>query len=1382
MKKIYLSFIMAVFSVIGIFAQTITVGAGALTSTGGTNGNPIYRSSAASGFNFSQSVHLYTAADLAAMGGAANITKFAFYKNDANTMAVGRTATISVYLKNSTASSLANNQTLAQWITGATQVYTNATWGPANFPAAAGFLTFDFSATPFVYNGGNLEVVVDWAVNAGAGSAATGPFTWKYDAVTGTQAVGTSNNVAITGALLTPQLRRYQAEITYTPAPPCSGTPTAATIVTNLASFCPGGSANLSVTSTSPFNQGFTYSWQSGPSVTGPFTAIPLATNQTLTVSPTTPTFYRIVTTCTPSSLSANSNVVSVTPTIIPYATVPYFESFESVWNTTCTAAPFGEDQPSASWLSNPTTGDRSWRADNTTLVLSGWTDLLGPYVPVSSAGARSARFHTYEAPNNTTGSIDLYINLSTPGLKQLSFDYINPTGTDSITALLSTDGGLTFPTKLVSKKASAVWTTLTAPLSATSTTCVIRFLALSDFGADDLGIDNVSITLPCAGAPTAGSVSGSTSVCSGTTTTLGLSGATAAPGITYQWLSAATPAGPYTAIGGATSSSYTTPVITVAGSYRCKVTCTNSSLFDTTAAFSIGLKPAYQCYCAVTNGCSPGGSIDSLFIVGTTLNHFQQDCPTTNSSGGDVYPASGNTTAILAIGKTYTIGIKTINPTIQSVWIDYNQNGTYEASEHTQITTSSTTAVTTASITIPVTALPGLTGMRVRSRFAGNANGPGDACINMGSGEYSDYGITLCTGAAVAGTIATATPSITAGTNALFVATGTVGTTYTWLVSNSPTGPFAAFGAPNNDSVSITGPAGTYYIRLLMSSTTCPSTDSSNVVALTVTKFAGDDACNATLMTAVGPYGPYNIQFATVQPNEIVPPFTTGTGAADDQTGWYGNAALNNTVWFKFVATTKKVKIRSTFGLPSNGDNDTEIALWSASVCDSLVSAGHGGVTLLAANEDSTGVDYNAIITGKTFCLTPGNTYFVQLDSYGSLTPGSQLTVFYEPIADTVPTFTSLAASYCESTTAVTLAASPAGGSFTVNGTAATSFTPATAGSSNTIVYTTGSGCYSASQSVGVNSKPTPSLAATVSTCNPTTVLDAGNPGSTYVWSTGATTQTITVSTNATYSVIVTNVAGCSSNDTSVVTVNSGVATSNISAASTSICAGTSTTLIGSPSGGVFSANGTGGVFNGVGAGTFDVTYTVTSSCGTAIDTVSITVNANPVTSITPSSPTICAGGVTAVTLTGTPAGGTFTVQSGAASALTGNSFNPATTGTWTIVYTFTNASGCPDTSNINFNVNCTVGLNDLSKGAAAIQVLPNPTSGNFDLNISNAADKATIKLLSFDGRLLSTEKVDLNQSNTVKMNIANYANGIYFVNVISGNVNKTIKITKQD
>jgi hypothetical protein len=41
------------------------------------------------------------------------------------------------------------------------------------------------------------------------------------------------------------------------------------------------------------------------------------------------------------------------------------------------------------------------------------------------------------------------------------------------------------------------------------------------------------------------------------------------------------------------------------------------------------------------------------------------------------------------------------------------------------------------------------------------------------------------------------------------------------------------------------------------------------------------------------------------------------------------------------------------------------------------------------------------------------------------------------------------------------------------------------------------------------------------------TTMLDAGNPGATYLWSTGATSQTITVSTSGTYSVTVTNAGG---------------------------------------------------------------------------------------------------------------------------------------------------------------------------------------------------------------------------------------------------------------
>jgi gliding motility-associated-like protein len=48
---------------------------------------------------------------------------------------------------------------------------------------------------------------------------------------------------------------------------------------------------------------------------------------------------------------------------------------------------------------------------------------------------------------------------------------------------------------------------------------------------------------------------------------------------------------------------------------------------------------------------------------------------------------------------------------------------------------------------------------------------------------------------------------------------------------------------------------------------------------------------------------------------------------------------------------------------------------------------------------------------------------------------------------------------------------------------------------------------------------------------------LDAGNPGMTYAWSTGETTQTIKVSTSNTYNVTVTNANGCTGSDEIVVT-----------------------------------------------------------------------------------------------------------------------------------------------------------------------------------------------------------------------------------------------------
>lgn len=72
-------------------------------------------------------------------------------------------------------------------------------------------------------------------------------------------------------------------------------------------------------------------------------------------------------------------------------------------------------------------------------------------------------------------------------------------------------------------------------------------------------------------------------------------------------------------------------------------------------------------------------------------------------------------------------------------------------------------------------------------------------------------------------------------------------------------------------------------------------------------------------------------------------------------------------------------------------------------------------------------------------------------------------------------------------------------------------------------------------SDTIDVTFSPNPSvfLGSDVTICNTDSLLlNAQNTGSTYLWNTGATSQTIQVSNPGTYSVVVTNAAGCSGSD----------------------------------------------------------------------------------------------------------------------------------------------------------------------------------------------------------------------------------------------------------
>ncbi|MCB0522669.1 MAG: hypothetical protein H6577_10810 [Lewinellaceae bacterium] len=289
-----------------------------------------------------------------------------------------------------------------------------------------------------------------------------------------------------------------------------------------------------------------------------------------------------------------------------------------------------------------------------------------------------------------------------------------------------------------------------------------------------DMGGDEFDPSGPCTGTPTPGStVSNLNNICPGISFTLALSMTPVGTGITYQWQSSPDNV-TYANIGGATNSSYTTtqPASTW---YRCVVTCTNSSQSANSTPLQVINKPVFECYC--TPPYTAAGACITNVTMGTINNTTLNNCAVPSYTQ---YPY-GNFNANFETGQVYPISVTTGESAIVSVWIDFNGNGVYEASEWTQVYTTGTT--NTVNITIPGAATVGLTGMRVRSRLSGNTNGSGDACTSFGSGEGEDYVINIVLSAACTGT---PSPGNTLASPAMVCSGGTSALSLQNIVSGS--------------------------------------------------------------------------------------------------------------------------------------------------------------------------------------------------------------------------------------------------------------------------------------------------------------------------------------------------------------------------------------------------------------------------------------------------------------------------------------------------------------------------------------------------------------------------------------------------------------------
>jgi uncharacterized protein (TIGR02145 family) len=186
------------------------------------------------------------------------------------------------------------------------------------------------------------------------------------------------------------------------------------------------------------------------------------------------------------------------------------------------------------------------------------------------------------------------------------------------------------------------------------------------------------------------------------------------------------------------------------------------------------------------------------------------------------------------------------------------------------------------------------------------------------------------------------------------------------------------------------------------------------------------------------------------------------------------------------------------------------------------------------------------------------------------------------------------------------------------------------------------------------------------------------------YLWTTGATTQSITVNSSATYSVTVTGSNACQGSTSVVVTVHPLPVVTLTQPAST--CSNVAPYLLtgGSPAGGVYSGPGVNsatGFFNpasGLGSHLITYSYTDVYTCsGSASKT--LTVNAPPAVQLA-SQAAVCIS-VPPYPLTGgTPAGG---IYSGVGVNSATGVFSPSSgAGGHLITYTFTDANGCNGTA----------------------------------------------------------------------------------------------------
>ncbi len=264
----------------------------------------------------------------------------------------------------------------------------------------------------------------------------------------------------------------------------------------------------------------------------------------------------------------------------------------------------------------------------------------------------------------------------------------------------------------------------------------------------------------------------------------------------------------------------------------------------------------------------------------------------------------------------------------------------------------------------------------------------------------------------------------------------------------------------------------------------------------------------------------------------------------------------------------------------------------------------------------------------------------------------------------------------------------------------------------------------------------PTISAGGPLSFCTGGSVTFTSSAGPVYLWSNGATTQSINVTTAGSYTVRVTNAAGCQSplSAATNVTVGTVPTTPAVTLTQPTCAVATGTITINSPTGAgiTYSIDGstytnTTGIFTSVIPNTYIVTARNATGCTSAGTTV--TINSQPLTPVVTNQTTSILSGTTfTVSPAGVPAGTTYTwtapvytgsVTGGSAQASPQSSVSGTLTGTGTATYTVTPVSGSCIGATFTVTVTVTTGCVPVTIGTQPAANSMCTTSGNASLTV---------------------------------------------------------------